>query len=126
MFPVCPFSSDAPERSGYKHNHTCNPNRNYRRRKRKRQIIWFNPPYNANLETNIRKFFLKLFKKHLKRGSKFNKVFNKNTLKISYSCMPNVKSLRSARNKKILMPTVEENPLQLHQERQIVIVSNLV
>ena len=31
---------------------------------RKRKIIWFNPPYNQNVSTNIAKMFLKLVDKH--------------------------------------------------------------
>ena len=30
----------------------------------KRKIIWFNPPYNQNVSTNIAKIFLKLVDKH--------------------------------------------------------------
>ena len=35
-----------------------------RLRNRSRQVIWFNPPYNAEVKTNIGKIFLKLVKKH--------------------------------------------------------------
>ena len=35
---------------------------------------------------------------------KFHKIFNKNTVKVSYSCMPNIKSIINAHNKKILSP----------------------
>ena len=73
------------------------------------RIIWFNPPFNANLATNIGKFFLNLVEKHFKRGSKFYKIFNKNTLKVSYSCMPNMKSIINAHNMKILKPAAEVN-----------------
>ena len=65
---------------------------------RARNIIWFNPPFSENVETNIGKIFLKLIKKHFPPGSKLSKIFNKNTLKLSYSCMPNTKSIISKHN----------------------------
>ena len=37
---------------------------NKNRRKRKRKIIWFNPPYSKNVKTNVGKVFLKLLKKY--------------------------------------------------------------
>ena len=43
-------------------------------------------------------------KKHFPRDHKFYKIFNKNNLKLSYSCMSNVKSLINAHNKKINRP----------------------
>ena len=103
-----PIYAEALQRSGHVHELRYAPNRNQHTRNRKRKIIWFNPPFNANLATNIGKFFLKLVKKHFKRGSRFHKIFNKNTLKVSYSCMPNVKSIINAHNKKILTPTSDE------------------
>ena len=33
-------------------------------KKRKRAIIWYNPPYPMNLKTNIGKIFFKLLQKH--------------------------------------------------------------
>ena len=38
---------------------------------RRRKIIWFNPPYNRNVKTNIGKSFLKLLKKHFTRDHKY-------------------------------------------------------
>ena len=83
------------------------------RRNRNRKVIWFNPPYSLNVKTNIGKVFLnvkanigkvflKLIMKHLPRSHKFNKIFNLNTIKISYSSMPNVKNLVKQHNSKIL------------------------
>lgn len=55
-----------------------------------------------NVETNIAKKFLQLVSKHFPKGHKLNKVFNRNNLKVSYSCMPNVASIINAHNKKVL------------------------
>ena len=76
------------------------------KRKRKRNIIWFNPPYSKNVKTNIGKTFLQLLSKHFPEDHQMHKIFNKNTLKVSYSCscMNNVSSILSTHNKNILNP----------------------
>ena len=66
---------------------------NNNRRKRKRKIIWFNPPYSKNVKTNVGNVFLKLPKKHFPTSHILHKIFNKNTVKISYSCMKNMNSV---------------------------------
>ena len=63
------------------------------RKNRNRKIIWFNPPYNESVKTSIGKQFLKLIKKHFPKHHKFNKIFNTNTIKLSYSCTTNMKNL---------------------------------
>ena len=73
--------------SGYKTTLTYTKTTNVNNRNRARNIIWFNPPYSQNVKTNIGKTFLKLVKKHFPRGHKLYKIFNRNTLKLSYSCM---------------------------------------
>ena len=72
--------------------------------KRKRNIIWFNPPYSKNVKTNIGKTFLQLVSKHFPKTHDMHKIFNKNTLKISYSCMRNIGSILSTHNKNLLKP----------------------
>ena len=72
---------------------------------RKRNIIWFNPPYSKSLKTNIGKYFFRLLNKHFPPGHKLYKIFNKNTLKLSYSCMPNLNAKIDGHNKKILENT---------------------
>ena len=57
------------------------------------------------METNIGKYFFRLLNKHFPPGHKLYKIFNKNTLKPSYSCMPNLKSKIDGHNKKILENT---------------------
>ena len=73
-------------------------------RKRKRKIIWLNPPYSKNVKTNVGKVFLKLLKKNFSASHILHKIFNKNTVKISYSCMKNINSIISSHNKNILNP----------------------
>ena len=73
-----------------------------KKRKRRRTIIWFNPPYSANVKTNIGKRFFGILKKHFPEGSELEKLFNKKSVKLSYSCMANMKSSIAAHNKKML------------------------
>ena len=93
------------DKNGYKHtlkyrsSDEQNPNSTKRR---SRKIIWFNPPYNKNVATNVGKYFLMLVDKHFKRNHRLRKIFNRSTLKISYSCMPNFKSLINAHNEKVM------------------------
>ena len=69
---------------------------------RRRKIIWFNPPYNMQVKMNIDKVFLKLIKKHFPKQHKFNKIFNSNTIKISYSCTTNMENVIKQHNSKVL------------------------
>ena len=98
-----PHYQAALKRSGYNHTFVYKPTQtpNNRPKNRKRKIIWFNPPFNSNLSTNIGKFFLNLIKKHFPREHKYHKIFNKNSVKVSYSCMPNIKSKINQHNKQI-------------------------
>ena len=57
---------------------------------KKRKTFWFNPPYNQYVSTNIAKIFLKLVDK---RTHWLHKIFNRNTIKVSYSYMSNVQQL---------------------------------
>ena len=75
---------------------------------RKRKIIWFNPPNSMNMKTNIGKTFLKLVKKHFLRNKSFHKIFNRNTIKISYSCMRNISSIIASHNISVLRPKAKE------------------
>ena len=78
------------------------------KRKRQRNILWFNPPYSKTVKTKIGKFFLQLIKKHFPKEHKFHKIFNRNTLKLSYSCMPNVKTKINAHNMVTLRNTLSK------------------
>ena len=77
------------------------------RRNRKRNIIWFNPPFSKNVSTNIARRFLNLINKHFPRNHKFSKLFNRNNVKVSYSCTPNVKNIIDSHNKNVLKNQTE-------------------
>ena len=67
-----------------------------KRNNRKRKILWYNPPFELQEKTNVAKLLLDLLKKHFPRRHKLHKIMNKNTVKVSYSYMPNVSSYISS------------------------------
>ena len=67
-------------------------NNEINQKSRKHNILWFNPPYSKSVKTNIGKLFLRLINKHFPPTHKYRKIFNRNTIKISHTCMPNIKS----------------------------------
>ena len=83
---------------------------NKRKRNRKRNIIWFNSPYSRNLSTNIRKKFLHLVDKHFPRSSKLLKIFNRNTIKVSYSCTNNMAKIIKNYDKKVPSKVAPTSP----------------
>ena len=85
-----------------------NHEQNNVRRKRQRKIIWFNPPFNLDVSTNVAKIFLNLIEKHFPRSSKLHKIFNKNTVKVSYSCTQNMSQIIKGHNKKIAQKETQE------------------
>ena len=59
-------------------------------RRRRRNIIWFNPPFSQTVKTNVAKLFFRLLDKHFPRSHILCKLFNRNTVKASCSCIENV------------------------------------
>ena len=88
----------------YKNKDSEEQTRNEENRKRRRKIIWFSPPFSLSVKANIGKLFFKLLKKHFPKSNPLSKIFNKNTIKISYSCTRNMKSIISSHNKQIPTP----------------------
>ena len=68
-----------------------------KRRNRPRKILWFNPPYNMEVVNNVGKEFFKLLKRNFPRWNPLYKIFNKNCVKLSYSCMPNINGIINKR-----------------------------
>ena len=84
--------------------------KNKKNKNRKRHILWYNPPYCRSVKTNIGKNFLQIVSEAFPKSHKLNKILNRNTLKISYCCLPNVgsKILADAMNK-YRGPKIDEN-----------------
>ena len=70
-----------------------------------RNITWYNPPFDMRVKSNLGKKFLRIVCECFRRGHTLRPIFNRNTLKLSYSCMPNVKSTIDAHNKHLLKQT---------------------
>ena len=79
------------------------PNIHIGKKKRHRNITWYNPPYSKNVATNNGKTFLQVLDEEFHKNHVLHKVFNRNTVKISYACMPNIKQTIDGHNKSILM-----------------------
>ena len=65
-------------------------------------VTWFNPPYSLNVETNVGRIFLKLLDTHFPPGHILRSVMNRNKVKVSYRCLPNMGSIIAKHNSKIL------------------------
>ncbi|GFR72572.1 inositol hexakisphosphate and diphosphoinositol-pentakisphosphate kinase 2 [Elysia marginata] len=76
---------------------------------RKRRITWFNPPFDKSVATNIGKKFFTLLSACFPRDHKLHKIINRNTIKLSYSCMTNVKNIITNHNKAILKSKENQN-----------------
>ena len=71
------------------------------KRRRRRDIIWWNPPFSMNVKTNIGGKFLSLIDECFPKGSIMGKVFNRNNLKLSYRTCPNMHQVLAKHNKKV-------------------------
>ena len=91
--------------SGHFSSMSYNSNTQNARRNRNRKVIWFKPPYSLNVKTNIGKLFIKLVRKHFPKNNKYHKIFNLNTLKLSYCCTTNVGNIIKPHNSKVLSKT---------------------
>ena len=90
---------DALAKSGYKYKLEFNPevaNNVRNRNSRRRTITWFNPPYSQNVKTKVGEKFLKLVDSCFPPGHPLRKICNRNTLKLSYRCTPNIGTIISA------------------------------
>ena len=90
---AAPVFQEALRKSGYEHTlkyENVKPNLESKAKNRSRNITWFHPPYSKHVATNVGKKFLSIVKDCFKQNHPLRKIFNKNTLKISYSCMPNL------------------------------------
>ena len=96
-----PLYKNAIKKSCYKDNLIFSKTQ-LKKKSRKHKIIWFNSPFNNYVVNNIGKEFLKLINKHFPPQHKLHKILNRNSIKISYSCMPNMKAIITGHNKKLL------------------------
>ena len=103
--------------SGHDNKLKFDQNKNLPKRTRKRKTIWFNPPYSMSVQTNIGKIFFKLIDQHFSKNHKYHKIFNRNTLKMSYSCMSNMADRIKAHNNKILNQKTSQSITDSDEEK---------
>ena len=70
--------------------------------------MWFNPPFNLNTSSKVGKEFRRIIEKHFSSGDLLGKLFDKNKLKLSYSCLGNLKSKISSHNRRVLAEEKED------------------
>ena len=106
---TAPIYQEALSNSGYDYKLSYKTtNKDSNDGKRRRKIIWFNPPYSMSVATNTGKSLLKLVNSVFHKQHVLNKIFNANTLKVSYSCMPNISSIIKGHDRQIF----NKNPKQ--------------
>ena len=103
---------DALKTSGHKsklqyterpdNNTDTSQNPHVRKKCRNRNVVWFNPPFNTGVKTNIGKEFLKLVDKNFPNTNPLSVIINRKTVKVSYSCTSNMAHIMQKHNKKIL------------------------
>ena len=99
---ACPPYQKAQSEAGYDHILEFNPPVTTRRKNRSRRQKFFNPPFSSSVKTNIGAKFLKLIDQCFPKTHALHKILNRNTVKISYKCMPNMKCIIARQNSKIL------------------------
>ena len=107
---------DALERSGYGHRLeyelVAEPAAG-RRRTRRRNIVWFNPPYCKTVSTNVGKKFLGLLDSCFPPGHPLHHILNRNAVKLSYRTMPSLRRIIAGHNRQVLReaePAAEAPP----------------
>ena len=100
---AAPAYNEALKNSGYNKNiQYTRTTEKPKRRNRPRKIIWFNPPFSTSVKTNVGGKFIKLIEKHFPADHKLHKIFNKNSIKVSYSCMKNMNAILKSHNSKVI------------------------
>ena len=96
---------DALKQSGYKDNKLsfAHPLQERRpRRLRRKKAIFFNAPFCLSVKTKVGREFFRIVDRHFTKDHPYHAIFNRNTIKLSYSCMENMGSIIKSHNSKIL------------------------
>ena len=74
---------------------------NQTKRNRQSNVIWFNPSFSKAVSKNFSRRFQQ-FRHHFLPFNKLHKIFNKNTVKMSYCSTQNVASIIKSHTKKLI------------------------
>ena len=99
----------ALDNSGYRYKLTYKPDSMKKPKARKRNITWFNPPFNLDVRTNVAAKFLSMIEKHFPRQHPLHKIFNRNTVKVSYSTTRNLTKHITRHNNNFINKSKTEN-----------------
>ena len=100
---AAPPYQKALDEGGYQYTLRYEPTTTAKRKNRQRNnILWYNPPFSKNVSNNIGHKFISLIDKHFPKDHSLRKIFNRNSIKISYSGMNNTKQIIDNHNKRIL------------------------
>ena len=91
------------------------PKKNSRKRNNKRSVAWFNPPFSSIVKTKVGKVFFSILEKNFPKDSPLRKIMNRNYVKLSYCCMPNVHSIISGLNRRKMDQYHETDELLKHK-----------
>ena len=118
---ACPPYRQALSDAGYEHELKFKPHESRTRKNRSRRVKYFNPPYSANVKTNIGAKFLQIIDSCFPKSHVLHKIINRNTVKISYKCMPNMQTIISRHNSKILKngPGTSDPPPCNHRQGNV-------
>ena len=118
---------EALQKSGYKcdlkyeEKNIYEMNKKKRRNRHKRQH-WFNPPHSDNLNrTNVGEKFINAVNEEFPENCPLYKIFNTNTIRLSYSNMPIMQMRVAMHNSKVYQEKLEEikqNQQNLQQQQQ--------
>ena len=74
-----------------------------------------------NVQTNIGREFLNLVSKYFSKNHRYNKIFNKNNIKVSYSCTDNLQTIIKKHNRnrpRNKQDTLHGKQLQLQKKKK--------
>ena len=103
---VAPLYQEAINKAGYNFQLKYIPESattgQHKRSRRRKHVLWFNPPYSTSVKTNVGAQFLRLIDKHFPNTNPLSKIINRKNTKISYRTTSNIKNLISAHNQKVI------------------------
>lgn len=91
---------------------------------RQRRVTWFNPPFSRSVKTNIGRKFLALVSKHFPQSSALHQIFNRGTLKVSYSCLPSMASVIRSSNRRLRRDPPPEKGCNCRRKEQCPLEGN--
>ena len=81
----------------------------HKKKKRKQNIVWFNPSFSKHVKTIIKHKFLRMLMKHFLLTHRLFKIYNKNNNKVNYSCVTSMASIIPEHNKNPLDDRTKSN-----------------